>query len=1138
MKLKMRKFLKNILKVKYFIVLLLIVIASVVVGLYFKKDLIANKLAMDNMEFSTEGFTDYYNIEEPMYDSNKSCWTIGDQEFSGSSTAKVSERDGYWYIGETNTNVKASMYQNKIVSENNKYIMFIDEMTTIVTIVEKESLKDGGDAKNPNDYVVKYSSAISNDIDSYKTNFVLSYASSSVSKIEDQTYDAFSNSVNYKNAITGQFERHYELKYLADKNAVQIYYTIGSFGTIKSLFPDKMYATVYEPARCLYDSDAEYNKAVEEYKETYLKEVGSLDNTFEERFRGNTQISLNISRDKTTYKATVYPSKTITVYTQEARDYILDTVLPELEAEGLDVKSYDKFELDEEAKKLAETTKNKQTVSWKIDVPEELVDTYGEYYKKYFNNENSPLTNNPFMTAAHYNKLRQTLYSRTEADGKDILYPLYKIQVANPGGNAIDLYNYLYSNEQTNELDYKYYMVVNGEEVEFSSSGFVAKDKDGNFIYDENGRVTKALYSSEMLKEDNSKFDEVTESLPLFKIALEFKLTDEGYVISVPVESLIDASTVTKEKVGEENYKKFAGIYQMYSLKLCPYMTYVDNSQDGYIVVPDGSGAVINFNNGKVSTVSGRYYGVDNAYVNEIETGERPNLLLGMYAFVNTTAGKESGLIAAIEKGGGQFTLTAGVNNKNNFANLDVELRSTERVATGTISSNTSFKKYDKTLTGTDLVVNYIITDENNVDYDSIAKIYRDYLIKREGLTTKDNTNELLTDLTFLGAFDKYALLLGIKYKTTGTLTTFDQAQEILDELLNNKVSNISVSYKGWTSENLEYELGGALTISNKLGKTTTMNKFYEYCVQKNVTFYPELSITSAKGYDFSFGSLKYSTRGVGNEQAIHYPYDLSTGRQDKKVAPTYYISPLYYNSISEKLVSDFNKLNIWSSKQNGGFYLSDLGNSWVGNYRNGYQVYGGEAVYYQQEAISTLAEGNQIKISAPCDYAFKYVDVAVNVPVGTTMYTVYDYTIPFYQLVISGLFDYTTTNVNGSENRSREYYFAKALETGSNLSYMLSYEDPAILLETDYTEYYQVYYKNWMETIINFTKEINELGIHSCTLTNHEIVTVGAQTLSKVTYTNKVNSNETIELLINVTNKNVTYNGNVVPAYGYLVME
>lgn len=1145
MKLKMRKFLKNILKVKYFIVLLLLIVVGVVIGLYFRTDLKANKINIDNLQFNTEGFKSFNGIEEPIVIDNE--WWIGDVNTGIKAKEQLREIDGYWWLGDTNTNIKATMDTNRVVAENDKLKMFINEMTTIVTVVEKASLKDGGDENNPDDYAVKYSSASETGTVSQRANFNIAYANTSFSGAKGvSSFNSFSSSVNFENVLTKLYERHYEIKYLVEENAAQIYYTIGNFGAIDTYFSNQIYSTVYRPAKCYYyDKEGNfleslYKKAVEKYENEYLPTVGSLDNTFEERFRGNVQTILIAEVAPEKDRRIMRTSGNIIVHSEEARDYLIDVVLPEMEAEGFTVIHYDKEVLDQKARDAKQlhkegtdiTTVDLSTVKWDMTVPVELVDYNGEYYKKYFNNENSPLTNNPFLTKAHYDNNLSGSYQFIKQDGEDIPHSYYKLNVSKgPGAN--NLYSVLYGETQSSQLsdgvEQPYFIVIDGEEVPYVSSGYPAKDENGNFIYDENGNVKKRLFSIEQVKLDNAMFNIESSGLPVFKIALEFKLTDEGFKITIPRESLLDSTNVSKD---HPDYKMINGGYQIYSVSLCPYMTYVDTTQEGYIIVPDGSGALINFNNGKVGTVSGKYYGNDNAYVDMVKREENINLLLGMYGFINTTPANPSGLLSIIEKGGGQVSLIAGVDTTSSYAYYTAILRNKEDVITGTVADHATFPKYDKELTLSDIAIDYQFIDKDNLDYSSVAKKYQEYLIKRDGLTFNDSTNKVLNDIQFLGTFEKYALLLGIKYKTTDTLTTFDQAQAILEELSSKGVNNISVSYKGWTNEELEYELGGSLKVSRELGKTTTINKFYEYCVSKGVTFYPEISITKAKGFDYAFGSSKYSARGVGNEEAIHYDYDLSSGRQNKKLNPTYAISPLYYKSIVEKITSDFAKLNIWSSKENGGYYLSDLGNQWTGNYRINRQVYGADAILYQQEALSMLAEGNKIKIDAPCDYAFKYVDIATDIPMTSSMLTVYDQTIPFYQLVVNGLFDYTTEHINGLSNKSSSWYFAKALETGSNLSYIISAEDPAILLKTDYTQYYQAYYKNWDEKIVSFSNEIDELKIHECYLAQHEFI----DDLARVTYVNKVNPSQEIVLIINTKDTSKTYNGITIPGYGYII--
>ena len=109
-------------------------------------------------------------------------------------------------------------------------------------------------------------------------------------------------------------------------------------------------------------------------------------------------------------------------------------------------------------------------------------------------------------------------------------------------------------------------------------------------------------------------------------------------------------------------------------------------------------------------------------------------------------------------------------------------------------------------------------------------------------------------------------------------------------------------------------------------------------------------------------------------------------------------------------------------------------------------------------------------------------------------------------------------------------------LETGSNVNFIISAEDPAILLETDYTQYFQAYYDNWRDTIITFANDVNELGIHNCYLSKHEIIGTANSYVSRVTYTDKTNPSKQVVLVVNVRETAVDYNGITVPGYGFII--
>ena len=182
---------------------------------------------------------------------------------------------------------------------------------------------------------------------------------------------------------------------------------------------------------------------------------------------------------------------------------------------------------------------------------------------------------------------------------------------------------------------------------------------------------------------------------------------------------------------------------------------------------------------------------------------------------------------------------------------------------------------------------------------------------------------------------------------TADSRTTFDQAQEVVQELLNNKVKNMSVTYTGWTKNELEYETTDRLKVSNALGKAKGMKDFNNYLSENNINFYPELFVGSSKGYDYAYGNMKYTAKSVGNFYARQYPFDLSTLKPDKKLPSTYYLNPMFYEPVTTRLLKSYNKFNF------DGATVMDLGNFRIGSYNKNNNIYPHESSLYNAQTIA-----------------------------------------------------------------------------------------------------------------------------------------------------------------------------------------
>ena len=1066
---------------------------------------------------------------------------------------------------------------NKWIAQNDKYVLYFDESTTIATlyVIEADALTGANKTytKGTGETVsypevditkckVSYSTAKAGTDNN--SNINIRVTDSSTGKLYGNGYSSYANSIQFKNKFTDSTESHFYLNYNVE-DGLQILYEIGEFNAGENYFAKYIAASIYKPEEDAFlDKNGElreedYNKAKDNWikymanfgvndawNAPYKEWMNAIASTFDERFRGNTIFYTNKDSE-----GVLNYTGNIAVYTKEAYEYFKAMV------EDGTVTPKDGYEIEIVEKASVENYTNNCSWTFRNIDPEWL-----ENSQQYFNTNESPLTHNYYLNDKVFENLKKAAYNLSNNNqlgdefGDLQNYPYY-LRGANLKGTLLsNCYSVLYTTSDTTMNMYK-------EKDGNLAGGFVKRNEDGTFV-GEGENIERELYSLEYAALDNERFNFTSAtSLPIVQVGLQFKLTDDGIKATVMKETLVDCQNakdsdviVVKNEVQEQKISDLNSLYVLYNIEVLPYMCYVDNNdysaleaQKGSIIVPDGSGAIIKFDNGKTdmgaTAVNKPYYGRDEAFVSKSVIEETQSLMLGMYGFILDKDENHPGgaILATIEKGGNQVTLYAQTKARVSSANFIGTLRSYEEVAIGAYTNKSKFNKWASSLTNSDLEFHYIVLDADHANYSDIAAKYREYLMARDGIVANDTTDSTVVNLNFLGAFEKYALFLGFKYKKPDTLTTFDEATNIINELstgiqvdgVNRKVNAFSVSYTGWTSEELQYQVGGGLSVSSKLGGKRGMQKFADTLNDMNISFYPEVFITTTQGYDLAYGNLKYTARSIANESAVVYQFDVATQRQNKKIAHTNMINPVYYNTITDMWIKKFNKLNI--SGDNVGANLVDLGNTTVGSYnKTSGVIYGQDAVTLQKQNLEKMKANGKVKIEAPYDYAFKYLDFATNIPLTSTKLAIFDETIPFYQLVVSGMFDYSTKEINGTSNYGANWYYARALETGSNLNFQISATNPTVLLDTDYTYYYQSFYDNWKESIVTVASKMDEAGIAKGTLVQHELLD---KDISHVTYNLKDGSG-TIELYVNATSKDYVYtdalaNEYTIPAYGYV---
>ena len=155
---------------------------------------------------------------------------------------------------------------------------------------------------------------------------------------------------------------------------------------------------------------------------------------------------------------------------------------------------------------------------------------------------------------------------------------------------------------------------------------------------------------------------------PKINVALEYKLGENGLEVMVPGNSIKTNANATGDK------------YLVTSMEILPYFTSLKsdsaNKEEGYLVIPDGSGAVMEFNNGKTNynAYSKRIYTSDLTFTSYTLTADTSDMLLPMYGYVftgPTDADKRAMVVEALD-GAAQVSLYADTANRgqNSFYNI------------------------------------------------------------------------------------------------------------------------------------------------------------------------------------------------------------------------------------------------------------------------------------------------------------------------------------------------------------------------------------------------------------------------------------------------------------------------------------
>ena len=657
-------------------------------------------------------------------------------------------------------------------------------------------------------------------------------------------------------------------------------------------------------------------------------------------------------------------------------------------------------------------------------------------------------------------------------------------------------------------------------------------------------------YTPHEIAEDHkaNKIKPPVLNVETFEITMELIVEDDSLIVKIPMEKvyyplqvepndryITGVSSYFRPTNRPQIYDYFGQIggafvdFPLYSINILPHFGASPSGKEGYIFVPDGSGALIDIKVATAVQYARDIYGIDNsvAYGLDEHGWKDPMdryLRERLYMPVFGLKEEDRAFMAVIEQGHGMGRVKANTASNNiPYAKVSseyvllpygtVSLTRTDRTVELDRRARGEIKAYASALPNEDIVIRYTFLTEEEADYVGMALRFQEHMIDKYGLTRIDPKENVPFYLELVGAVPERKSIMGIPRDVITPLTTFKQAQEIVNELIENKVDNIQVRYLGWREGGLFPPMPRRARIETKLGSSKDFSELIDFMADRDVGFYPDVDFLNIYDDEIIRVNLKRDVAQSLNRQPVWMVRD--------NWASVWVLSPQQVDSMVQRFMADYQKFNI------GGLSLGDLGSQINSDFDLNNPVSRADSLVINANAMKRLQQeyNLDLMINKANMYAVPYASHLINIPLTANNYNIVSRSVPFCQIVLHGFVNYTGFPLN----HSADYDFAilKLLETGAAPYFSWMHAEGTSVKETEFNHLFPNHYRDWLESAVNVYQEVNAVlnQVQGQRIINHKML---ANDLYLTTYENG------LSIMVNYSRDRVEYQGIEIEGMSY----
>ena len=592
-------------------------------------------------------------------------------------------------------------------------------------------------------------------------------------------------------------------------------------------------------------------------------------------------------------------------------------------------------------------------------------------------------------------------------------------------------------------------------------------------------------------------------------IPVYFKLEEDGLSVIVKAKEIVES-----------------GKTKLISVSLAPNFCSTPNTQDesSYLLIPTGSGALMytdNEINRSTRDYSGEVYGADGARMRLDVTANEEKVNCPVFG---AKTSDNAAVFGIIEKGDESARIDASAGSmRYGYSNVYATfyVRGFDEIEQVIGTKNTDATALAETwYNKAEYKVKYYPLYGDDANYSGMARFYRDYL-KNKGKLKESDLEQKNLQLEIIGGALTKKFILGIPYETVTSLTTFKQAQSIINEISKKNDSGFNVLLNGFGESGMDIgKVGGGFKFSSAFGSSKDYEEIQKYCKTNSINLFNDFELVYYNSSGNGFSGYFDTAKTANLQRASVYPLKVNI-RMDDDTADK-------VNMLKRELLDKAVDILIKKNDNISGIGLGSLASVAYSDYSNDatYAKYGiGEQV--ERLIKSIKKNGKKVNLRSANSYAACVANSICDVALDNGSYSVFDEEVPFYQMVFGGSIPLYSTPLNFSNDIRAT--LLKSIESGVSPNWCVIESHNSAISSGKDEFYFAMEYDYIKEDILTIAAETEKYysKISKAKIFTHEYVLDG---VSKTVFENG------ITVYVNHNNKKVNLNGKTLEAQSYSI--